>query len=93
MQSLINEINVLRQMDHPNILRMFEFFEDEVQFHIVTELCTGGELFDKIAKEEYFSEMAAARYMEQILSALNYCHTKNILHRDLKPENMLLLSE
>lgn len=55
-------------------------------------LCTGGELFDRIIKEEYFSEEVAARVFRQILQALNYCHSMNIVHRDLKPENFLFVS-
>jgi len=55
----------------------------------VTELCTGGELFDKIIAEEFFSEKVAARIFKQILQSLNYCHNQGIAHRDLKPENFL----
>ena len=55
-------------------------------------LCTGGELFDRIIQEEYFSEEMAAKVFRQILQALNYCHSNNIVHRDLKPENFLFVS-
>ena len=57
---------------------------------IFYRLCNGGELFDKIAEEQYFSEQDAAKIIKQILSAINYCHQKNIVHRDLKPENLLM---
>lgn len=53
-------------------------------------MCYGGELFDKISEEQFFSENDAAHIMKQVLSAINYCHSKNIVHRDLKPENLLL---
>lgn len=56
---------------------------------MVTELCNGGELFDKISEEQHFSEQDAAKIVKQILSAINYCHQRNIVHRDLKPENIL----
>jgi len=56
----------------------------------IYRLCNGGELFDKIAEEQYFSEQDAAKIIKQILSAINYCHQKNIVHRDLKPENLLM---
>ena len=56
----------------------------------IFRLCNGGELFDKIAEEQYFSEQDAAKIIKQILSAINYCHQKNIVHRDLKPENLLM---
>lgn len=53
-------------------------------------MCFGGELFDKISEEQYFSEKDAANIMKQVFSAIHYCHQKNIVHRDLKPENLLL---
>lgn len=55
-------------------------------------MCTGGELFDRIIKEEFFTEQVAAKVFKQILQALNYCHSMNIVHRDLKPENFLFVS-
>ena len=55
-------------------------------------LCAGGELFDRIIKEEYFNEDVAARIFRQIVQALNYCHTNHVVHRDLKPENFLFVS-
>ena len=56
---------------------------------ILTEI-SAGELFDKIAEEQYFNEKDAAKIIKQILSAVNYCHQRNIVHRDLKPENLLM---
>lgn len=56
----------------------------------VIRLCNGGELFERIASEQYFSERDAANVIKQVLSAINYCHSRNIVHRDLKPENILL---
>ena len=53
-------------------------------------LCNGGELFERISSEQYFSEQDAANIIKQVLSAINYCHSRNIVHRDLKPENLLL---
>jgi len=71
-------------------LKLYEFFQDAKRYFLVTELCSGGELFDKIAEEQYFSETDAAKIIKQILSSVNYCHQRNIVHRDLKPENLLL---
>jgi len=90
MEMLKNEIAILKDLDHPNIVKMFEFLEDDKRIYIVTEICKGGELFDEILNRSKFDENDAAVVMKQLLSAINYCHTKKIVHRDLKPENMLL---
>lgn len=75
--------------DHPNVIKLYEYFEDDNNVYLVTELCEGGELFDRIVKNEYFNEALAAKTFKMILMALNYCHSQNIVHRDLKPENFL----
>jgi len=83
----------LQQLDHPNVIKLYEYFEDEENVYLVCELCAGGELFDRIIKAEFFEEDQAAEIFRQILQALNYCHTQNIVHRDLKPENFLFQTE
>ncbi|CAD8199555.1 unnamed protein product [Paramecium pentaurelia] len=83
------EIEILKRLDHPNIIKIYEFYQDNKNIYIVTELCTGGELFDKIQDQQAFSERKAAETMKQILSAVNYLHKSKIVHRDLKPENIL----
>lgn len=88
-----NEVDILRQTDHPNIVRLYEFFEDEENYHLVLEYISGGELFDYIVKSKHLSEAIASKFMKQILSAVSYCHKNNIVHRDLKPENLLLDKE
>jgi len=90
MEMLKNEITILKDLDHPNIVKMYEFLEDEKWIYIVTEICKGGELFDEILNRSKFDESDAAIVMKQLLSAINYCHSKKIVHWDLKPENMLL---
>jgi len=91
--SLINEINILKTLDHPNIIKVFEYFNTQRRLFIISELCTGGELFDKITKEEKFSEKVTANIMKQVLSAISFCHLNKVIHRDLKPENILIVSE
>jgi len=88
---LFNEINILKEIDHPNIVKMYEFFEDEKRYYLVTEICKGGELFDEVInREKGFTERDTALVIKQVLSCVNYCHKNNIVHRDLKPENILL---
>ena len=92
-QDLINEINIVKTLDHPNIMKVFEYFNDSNCLYIVSELLSGGELFDKIQENKFFKEEVCAYLMKQIFSAVNFCHEKNIIHRDLKPENVLIESE
>lgn len=87
---IMSEVEIQRKLDHPNIVKVFEFHEDEFNLYLVLELCTGGELLDSIARIGCLSEDQTASFMKQILSALVYLHSLNIVHRDLKLENMLL---
>ncbi len=92
-KEIINEINILRSMDHPNVLKIFEFYSNKQSYSIVTELCPGGELFQQIIDKGPFNEQYSAYIMYQLFSAVNYCHKMNIIHRDLKPENILIVSK
>lgn len=91
---LKREIEIMRQVDHPHIIRLFDVFEDDKNIFLVTELCTGGELYDRVVEKtlsnDQFSEYDAARITRNILSAIEYIHSKGVAHRDLKPENFLL---
>ena len=84
------EIDILKNLNHPNIVRLYEVYENKSSIFLVTELCDGVELFDEIAKRQKFSELEAAIVTKQILQAISYCHLKNVAHRDLKPENILI---
>ena len=83
------EVDLLIKMDHPNIVKIFEFYNGEKEYYLIMEYCEGGELFDKIVKSN-LTEIQCAYIMYQILSAVNYCHKMKIIHRDLKPENILI---
>jgi len=92
-KEILNEINILRTMDHPGILKIFEFYSNQQSYSIVTELCPGGELFQQIIDKGPFTEKYSAYVMYQIFSAVNYCHKMHIVHRDLKPENILIVNK
>ena len=70
-------------------MKLYEYFEDDKNFYIITELCTGGEMFDKIIEKEFYTEKEAAHCFKQFMLGINYCHKQGIVHRDLKPENFL----
>mmetsp|Transcript_4797 Transcript_4797/g.8947 ORF Transcript_4797/g.8947 Transcript_4797/m.8947 type:complete len:483 (-) Transcript_4797:657-2105(-) len=90
---IMREIDVLKKLDHPNIVRLQQLYEDDKRFYIVTEAMRGRGLFDEILQKGRFSEVDAACITYQMLSALNYLHQNNIVHRDLKPESILLEAE
>ena len=92
-KEILNEINILRTMDHPGVLKIFEFYSNKQSYSIVTELCPGGELFQQIIDRGPFNEKYSAYIMYQLFSAVNYCHKMHIVHRDLKPENILIVNK
>nr|CCA26775.1 predicted protein putative [Albugo laibachii Nc14] len=84
-----SDFRILRSFDHPNIIKLYDVCEGPRHLHIITELCTGGELFDRIIARGHFSEADAATLIRKILNAVAHCHDRGICHRDLKPENCL----
>ena len=90
------EINILRKSDHPNIIKIYEIYEDEHEINLIMEECTGGELFDDIVnhidQKKMYTEKEACHIFKQLMSAIAYCHSQGIAHRDLKPENILFLN-
>ena len=97
LEGFKHEINILIKLDHPNIIKLYEIYETQEYFYLIMELCSGGELFDRIISNiesgKPFTEEQAAEIFHQMMSAINYCHKNNIVHRDLKPENLLLLNQ
>jgi calcium-dependent protein kinase len=89
--SFNNEITILKSVDHPNIIKLFECYYDSNYYYMVEEYLPGGDLYDYIKKQKYFSEKKAAFIIYQVLSALNHLHSKRIVHRDLKPENIVFI--
>ncbi|CAD8084904.1 unnamed protein product [Paramecium primaurelia] len=86
-------IEQLQNFDHPNVIKLFESFEDTKNIYLVMELCTGGGLFDKLIDKDNYTEKEAQEIFLQIIQAINYCHFHGICHRDLKPEHILFLDK
>ena len=84
------EIRILKLLNHPNIVRLFDVAETDKEIILTMEYAGGGELFDYIVAHSRLKEREARRIFRQILSAIAYCHENCIIHRDLKPENILL---
>ena len=93
LEYLQREVHMLSIVDHENIIKMVDCYEDLQYVHIVTENCTGGELYDKVIRnvteDGCLPEGKAARIIKQILRAVSYLHKKNCIHRDIKPENCM----
>jgi len=86
---LRREIEIMKQVEHVNIMKLEEIYEDDQKVYIVMELVDGSELFDRIVTKGYYSEKSTIHIVKQILHAVKYLHEKGIAHRDLKPENLL----
>lgn len=89
-EDVLREVDVLKKLDHPAILKIGDFHEFDKEYVLVTELLEGGELFDYVIAKDYLQENEGSYYMKQILEGLAFCHTKKIVHLDLKPENIVL---
>lgn len=92
LAALKQEIAFMATLDHPNILRLYEYFETKHTIFLVMHLCKGGELLDRLhaQKGSRYTEKQACKYVKEMLGAIRYCHENNIVHRDLKLENFLL---
>lgn len=95
LQRLRDEIFIMCQLDHPNIVRLEEVYEGELEIYLVQELCPGGDLFDRLDDQSdyHYSEVQCAKLVKQMLSTVRHLHSKKIVHRDLKLENFLFASK
>eukprot|EP00586_Coscinodiscus_wailesii_P023805 CAMPEP_0172502342 /NCGR_PEP_ID=MMETSP1066-20121228/159044_1 /TAXON_ID=671091 /ORGANISM="Coscinodiscus wailesii, Strain CCMP2513" /LENGTH=881 /DNA_ID=CAMNT_0013277559 /DNA_START=75 /DNA_END=2720 /DNA_ORIENTATION=- len=95
LEQLREEIFIMCQLDHPNIVRLEEVYESHNEIYLVMELCQGGELFDRLDEQPdyHYTEQECARLVKQMLNSLRYIHSKGIIHRDLKLENFLFSGE
>lgn len=87
---LKEEIKILANVKHPNVIKMWDLYETKEGVFIVTDLCRGGELFDRLVEKVHYNELDARHIMKQIFEGVEYLHSHDIIHRDLKPENILL---
>ncbi|XP_041652234.1 death-associated protein kinase 2 isoform X2 [Cheilinus undulatus] len=90
-EEIEREVNILQQLQHPNIISLHDMFENRTDVVLILELVSGGELFDFLAQKESLSEEEATQFIKQILDGVQYLHSKRITHFDLKPENIMLL--
>ncbi|CAJ0939090.1 unnamed protein product, partial [Mesorhabditis belari] len=90
LQKLFREVKIMKQLDHPNIVKLFQVIETETTLYLVMEYASGGEVFDYLVAHGRMKEKEARAKFRQIVSAVQYLHSKNIIHRDLKAENLLL---
>ncbi|XP_048856500.1 MAP/microtubule affinity-regulating kinase 3-like isoform X12 [Brienomyrus brachyistius] len=90
LQKLFREVRIMKILNHPNIVKLFEVIETEKTLYLVMEYASGGEVFDYLVAHGRLKEKEARAKFRQIVSAVQYCHQKHIVHRDLKAENLLL---
>ncbi|KAJ4728039.1 Non-specific serine/threonine protein kinase [Melia azedarach] len=90
VEQIKREISTMKLIKHPNVIKIIEVMASKTKIYIILEFVDGGELFDKIAKHGRLREDEARRYFQQLINAVDYCHSRGVYHRDLKPENLLL---
>jgi serine/threonine protein kinase len=92
MGDIQREIEIMQMIDHKNVIKLFEIYDEPKKMNLIMELVTGGELFDRIVAKGSYTEKDASEVIYTLCDALDYLHAKKIVHRDLKPENILYAS-
>ncbi|CAG9329424.1 unnamed protein product [Blepharisma stoltei] len=92
IKHLLNEIDIMRKLDHPNILKLFKVYEDCDKVYLVLEYAEGGDLRKRLSECKKYPEEAAIRFIQKLLRVVDYMKSLNIVHKDIKPENILLTS-
>lgn len=90
MEQIKREISIMRLVRHPNIVQLYEVMASKAKIYFVMEYVKGGELFNKVSKGKKLREDMARKYFQQLISAVDFCHSRGVYHRDLKPENLLV---
>jgi serine/threonine protein kinase len=90
VEQIKREISTMKLVKHPYIVQLLEVMASKTRIYIVLEYVNGGELFDKIVHQTRLKEDEARKYFQQLIDAVDYCHSRNVYHRDLKPENLLV---
>lgn len=93
IQSVLQEIDILRKLQHSHVIKLHEVYESNKYIHLVLSYLDGGELFERIKSRHVYQEKTAMSVMKNMLEALRYMHANNVVHRDLKPENLILASK
>uniref|UniRef100_A0A6Q2Z5B6 Non-specific serine/threonine protein kinase n=1 Tax=Esox lucius TaxID=8010 RepID=A0A6Q2Z5B6_ESOLU len=91
-EDIEREVSILKEIQHPNVITLYNVFENKADVILILELVSGGELFDFLAEKESLTEEEATEFLKQILEGVHYLHSKHIAHFDLKPENIMLLN-